>query len=71
VVDVAARLSAAAEAIGLGTAGAARQTLADAAGRLTAIISAELSAAPESGGGRSDARLRGALADALRAGGGR
>jgi hypothetical protein len=71
IVDVASRLSVAAEAIVAGTPDAARRALADAAARLTAIASDQLSTAPATESDRSLARLRGALADALRAGGGR
>ncbi len=71
VVDVASRLSAAAEAIAAGTPDVARRALADAGARLTAIASAELATAPMTAVDDAAARLRGALADALRAGGGR
>jgi len=70
VVDVASRLSAAAEAILLGRPDAARLALADAATRLMAIASTEMTTAPGGGDDRATARLRGALADAIRAGGG-
>lgn len=71
VVDVAARMSAAAEAIVAGTPDAARQAMADAATRLMAIASEQLATAPAGESDRALARLRGALADALRPGGGR
>jgi hypothetical protein len=71
VVDVAARLSVSAEAIVAGTPDIARRALADATTRLMAIAAAELTTAPSIDSDREAARLRGALADALRAGGGR
>lgn len=71
VVDVASRLSVASEAIVKGTPDVARRALADAITRLIAIASAELTLAPASRADPAAARLRGALADALRAGGGR
>jgi hypothetical protein len=45
--------------------------LLDASTRLTAIVASELADAPGSAPGADRARLRGALADALRRGGGR
>jgi len=69
VVDVAARLSAAGEAIARGAPDAARQVLADAATRLTAVASTALAAAPANAESADVARLRGALADALASGG--
>jgi hypothetical protein len=71
VVDVASRLSVASEAIVKGTPDVARRALADATTRLIAIASAELTMAPSTSTDPGLARLRGALADALRAGGGR
>ena len=71
VVDVASRLSVASEAIIKGTPDVARRALADATTRLIAIASAELTMAPATETDPAVARLRGALADALRAGGGR
>jgi hypothetical protein len=71
VVDVASRLSVAAEAIIKGTPDVARRALADATTRLIAIASAELTMAPSAKTDAELARLRGALADALRARGGR
>ena len=71
VVDVASRLSVAAEAIVKGTPDVARRALADATTRLIGIASAELAMAPSGNTDPGLARLRGALADALRSGGGR
>ncbi len=71
VVDIASRLSAAAEAIAAANAESARRSLGDAAARLTAVASAELAAAPLAGPDSTRARLLGALADALRSRGGR
>lgn len=71
VVDVATRLTTAADAIAAGTPDVAHRALADATTRLIAIASAELALAPALGSNRAIAELRGALADALRAGGGR
>ena len=71
VVDVASRLSVASEAIIKGTPDVARRALADATTRLIAIASAELTMAPSTRTDPAVARLRGALADALRTGGGR
>ncbi|HUR20723.1 MAG TPA: DUF4175 family protein [Vicinamibacterales bacterium] len=71
VVDVASRLSVAAEAIVKGTPDVARRALADATTRLISIASAELTMAPSANTDPGLARLRGALADALRARGGR
>jgi len=71
VVDIASRLSAAAEAIAAANAEVARRSLGDAAARLTAVASAELATAPAAGPDSARARLLGALADALRSGGGR
>ncbi|MSO49861.1 MAG: hypothetical protein EXQ49_08150 [Acidobacteria bacterium] len=71
VVDIASRLSAAAEAIAAANAESARRSLGDAAARLTAVASAELAAAPLAVPNATRARLLGALADALRSGGGR
>jgi hypothetical protein len=71
VVDVASRLSVAAEAIVKGTPDVARRALADATTRLIAIASAELTMAPSGNTDPGLARLRGALADALLARGGR
>ncbi|MEO6222426.1 MAG: hypothetical protein ABIP90_04190, partial [Vicinamibacterales bacterium] len=71
VVDVASRLSVAAAAIVAGTPDIARRALADATTRLMALASADLTVAPVTDTDRAAARLRGALADALRAGGGR
>ena len=71
VVDVASRLSVAAEAIVAGTPDVARRALTDATTRLIAIVSAELTTAPSAETNRAIARLRGALADALRPGGAR
>jgi len=71
IVDAASRLSTASEAIVAGTPDVARRALADAITRLTAMVSAEVTAAPLTDADPAMARLRGALADALRAGGGR
>jgi len=71
VVDVASRLSAAAEAIAAGHTDSARRALNEAAARLTVVASAELATAPVAVPDSARARLLGALADALRAGGGR
>lgn len=70
VVDVVAVLSKAAEAVAGGREQEARTTLADAANRMTALLrkSAPSSAA---GADRDERRLKGALADVLRRGGGR
>ncbi|NQW05549.1 MAG: hypothetical protein HQ485_16210, partial [Acidobacteria bacterium] len=69
MVDAAARLSAAGEAIAAGDQAGARRLLNETAGRLTAIVSGELATAPQSPPGPDAARLRGALADALKGGG--
>jgi hypothetical protein len=69
VVDVASRLTSAAEAIAAGTPDVAQRALSDATTRLIAIASAELATAPSAPANRETARLRGAVADALRGGG--
>jgi hypothetical protein len=69
MVDAAARLSAAGEAIAAGDQAGARRLLNETAGRLTAIVSGELATAPQSPPGPDVARLHGALADALKGGG--
>ena len=71
IVDAAARLTTAAAAIAAGRPDDAARALIDASSRLTAIVAAELAAAPASRSGTEAAVLRGALADALRRGGGR
>jgi hypothetical protein len=71
LVDAAARLATAAASIAAGRTGDATRALLDASTRLTAIVAAELAAAPARPGGTDAAVLRGALADALRRGGGR
>lgn len=71
LVDAAARLTTAAASIAAGRTDDATRALLDASTRLTAIAAAELAAAPASRIGPDAAVLRGALADALRRGGGR
>lgn len=71
LVDAAARLTTAAASIAAGRTDDATRALIDASTRLTAIVAAELAAAPARPGGTDAAVLRGALADALRRGGGR
>lgn len=70
IVDAAARLTTAAAAIAAGRADEVPRTLTDASARLTAIVAAELAAAPARSADTDRALLRGALADALRRGGG-
>ena len=71
LVYAAARLTTAAASIAAGRADDAMRALMDASTRLTAIVAAELAAAPASRIATEAAVLRGALADALRRGGGR
>jgi hypothetical protein len=69
IVDVAARLTTAAAAIVAGRVEEAERALVDASTRLTAVVAAELSGAPDTSGDIERARVQGALADALRRGG--
>lgn len=70
IVDATARLTTAVAAIAAGRADEVIRALTDASARLTAIVAAELAAAPARTAGAERALLRGALADALRRGGG-
>jgi hypothetical protein len=71
MVDVAARLTTAAAAIAAVRRDDADRALLDASTRLTAIVASELAAAPGHAPAAEREQLRGALADALRRGGGR